>query len=151
MKMGMLDKDNNKIIVFDWERALDPDSQSASYVQYSYARATRVLEKAPAELLPAPGAEYSFAELSNHETALLETIAKLPEEVGRAAEAYKPVIIATYCFEMADAFNNFYHNCPILRAGSDEQVRSRLALTAAARQALANALGLLGIDAPEMM
>jgi arginyl-tRNA synthetase len=151
MKMGMLDKDNNKIIVFDWERALDPDSQSASYVQYSYARATRVLEKAPAELLPTHGAEYSFAELSNHETALLETIAKLPEEVGRAAEAYKPVIIATYCFEMADAFNNFYHNCPILRAGSDEQVRSRLALTAAARQALANALGLLGIDAPEMM
>jgi arginyl-tRNA synthetase len=151
MKMGMLDKDNNKIIVFDWERALDPDSQSASYVQYSYARATRVLEKAPAELLPKPGAQYSFAELSNQETALLETIAKLPEEVERAAEAYKPVIIATYCFEMADAFNNFYHNCPILRAGDDNQVRARLALTAAARQSLANALGLLGIDAPEMM
>ena len=86
-----------------------------------------------------------------HETALLEMIAKLPEDVSRAAEAYKPVTIATYCFELADAFNNFYHNCPILKAPSEELIRARLALTAAAKQTLANALGLLGIEAPDMM
>ena len=151
MKMGMLDKDNNKVITFDWERALNPESQSASYVQYSHARATRVLEKAPPELLPQVGQEYDFSGATNHETTLLELIAKLPEEVERAAEAYKPVIIATYCFELADAFNSFYHNCPILRAEGEALVRARLALTAAAKQTLANALGLLGISAPEMM
>jgi arginyl-tRNA synthetase len=151
MKMGMLDKDNNKVIVFEWERALNPETQSATYVQYSHARATRVLEKAPAHLLPVPGKKSDCSRATNHETALLELIAKLPEEVGRAADDYKPVIIATYCFELADAFNSFYHNCPILRAEDEELVRARLALTAAARQTLANALGLLGIDAPEMM
>ncbi len=151
LKMGMLDKDNNKVITFVWEQALNPESQSATYVQYSHARATRVLEKAPAEALPREGERYNFASLTAYETALLELIAKLPEEVVRAADAYKPVIIATYCFELADAFNSFYHNCPVLKAGSDELVKARLALTAASKQTLANALGLLGIEAPDMM
>ena len=151
LKMGMLDKDNNKVITFEFEQALNPESQSATYVQYSHARATRVLEKAPPDLLPAPGGTYDFTTPEVSETALLEIIARLPEEVARAAEAYKPVIIAMYCFELADAFNTFYHNCPILRAGSDEKVRARLALTAAAKQTIDNALGLLSITAPDIM
>jgi arginyl-tRNA synthetase len=151
LKMGMLDKDNNKVITFVWEQALNPESQSATYVQYSHARATRVLEKAPADLLPKPGEHYDFRNPSLQEINLLEQIAKLPEEVARAAEMYKPVVIATYCFELADAFNNFYHHCRILNAESEEQVRARLALTAAAKYTLANALGLLGITAPDMM
>jgi arginyl-tRNA synthetase len=151
MKMGMLDKDNNKVITFEWEQALNPESQSASYVQYSHARATRVLEKAPPEMLPQPGQTYSFSDPTLHETNLLEVIARLPEEVRRASDNFKPVTIAMYCFDIADGFNNFYHNCPILKAGTEEQVRARLALTAAAKQTIANALGLLGIEAPEMM
>ncbi len=151
LKMGMLDKDNNKVITFVWEQALNPESQSATYVQYSHARATRVLEKAPAELLPKPGEQFDFKAPELQETNLLELIARLPEDVERAAEAYKPVVIATYCFEIADAFNNFYHNCSILKAGSDEKIRARLALTAAAKQTISNALGLLGIKAPDMM
>lgn len=151
MKMGMLDKDNNKVITFSWEQALNPESQSATYAQYSHARATRVLEKAPAPLLPKSGERFDFSALTVYETALLEVIAGLPEEVERAAQAYKPVIIATYLFEMADAFNAFYRNCPILKAGSDELVKARLALTAASKQTLHNALALLGIEAPDMM
>lgn len=151
LKMGMLDKDNNKVITFVWEQALNPESQSATYVQYSHARATRVLEKAPLDLLPREEMHYSFAEQELTETNLLEMIARFPEEVRRAAEAYKPVTITGYCFELADAFNNFYHNCPILKAPSREKIEARLALTAAARQTLANALGLLGIEAPAIM
>jgi arginyl-tRNA synthetase len=151
LKMGMLDKDNNKVITFEWERALNPESQSATYVQYSHARATRVLEKAPQELLPKAGEHYDFRDPNTYETNLLEQIARLPEEVARAAEAYKPVIITMYCFELADAFNNFYHNCPIIKAGSEEKVKARLALTAAARQTIKNSLELLGITAPEIM
>ncbi|MFL5734588.1 MAG: arginine--tRNA ligase [Chloroflexia bacterium] len=151
LKMGMLDKDNNKVITFVWEQALNPESQSATYVQYSHARATRVLEKAPPELLPQPGTQADFSAQTLPETSLLEMIAAFPEEVSRAAEAYKPVTIATYCFDLADAFNNFYHNCPILKAPNEELVKARLALTSAARQTLANALGLLGIQAPGIM
>ena len=81
-----------------------------------------MLEKAPPELLPRPGDQYDFKKPELQEINLLELIAKLPEEVARAAEAYKPVTIATYCFEIADAFNNFYHNCPILKAGSEEKI-----------------------------
>lgn len=151
MKMGMLDKDNNRVITFRWEEALNPERQSATYVQYSHARATRVLEKAPPELLPSADRQYDFASPTPYETRLLEMIARLPEEVARAADNYKPVVIATYCFDLADAFNNFYHNCPILKAPTEEQVKARLALTAAAKQTIANALGLLGIEAPDIM
>jgi arginyl-tRNA synthetase len=151
MKMGMLDKDNNRVITFRWEEALNPERQSATYVQYSHARATRVLEKAPPELLPSADQQYDFASPTPYETRLLEMIARLPEEVARAADNYKPVVIATYCFDLADAFNNFYHNCPILKAPTEEQVKARLALTAAAKQTIANALGLLGIEAPDIM
>lgn len=151
LKMGMLDKDNNRVITFVWEQALNPEGQSATYVQYSYARATRVLEKALPDMLPREEMHYSFVEMELAETNLLEMIARFPEEVQRAAETYKPVGITTYCFELADAFNSFYHNCPILKAPTRERIEARLALTAAAKQTLANALGLLGIEAPEIM
>ncbi len=151
LKMGMLDKDINRVITFVWEHALNPEGQSATYVQYSHARATRVLEKAQPDTLPREGVHYDFKQPELPEMNLLELIARLPEEVERAAEAYKPVAIATYCFELADAFNNFYHNCPVLKAPTREQTESRLALTAASKQTIANALGLLGIEAPDMM
>src|SRR5207237_3915211 len=83
MKMGMLDKDNNRVITFDWEQALNPESQSATYVQYSHARATRVLEKADPALRPSPGQTFNFSGQVLEETNLLELIAKLPEEVAR--------------------------------------------------------------------
>src|SRR5205823_7256841 len=102
LKMGMLDKDNNRLITFVWEQALNPESQSATYVQYSHARATRVLEKAPPGLLPESGETCDFSSQTLPETALLEMIAAFPEEVSRAAEAYKPVTIAGYCFDLAD-------------------------------------------------
>ncbi|NTU75916.1 MAG: arginine--tRNA ligase, partial [Anaerolineaceae bacterium] len=62
----------------------------------------------------------------------------------------KPLNIATYGFDLARAFNDFYTQCPVLQA--DPSVRnSRLRLVAAARQALANSLALMGITAPQAM
>ena len=74
----------------------------------------------------------------------------LPDEVQRAAAEYRPLLIASYVYELAKAFNDFYHACPVLQ--SEEPVRSaRLALVDATRQALANGLALLGIEAPSVM
>jgi len=91
-----------------------------------------------------------FGELKAEELGLLQQIAALPEEVQRAAEQYRPLLIANYAFELAKRFNDFYHACPVIQ--SPEPVRTaRLVLVDATRVALANSLALLGIEAPEEM
>jgi arginyl-tRNA synthetase len=70
--------------------------------------------------------------------------------VQRAAEEYKPLIIASLAYEIAKAFASFYDKCPVIQA--EPKVRAaRLELVMAAKQAMANALYLLGIQAPEVM
>ena len=95
-------------------------------------------------------AAVEFTELQPEELSLLQLIAQLPDEVQRAAEEFRPLLITNYVYEVAKAFNDFYHACPVLQ--SEEPVRSaRLALVDATRQALANGLALLGIEAPSVM
>lgn len=148
MKYSMLSVDNNKAIVFDWDAALNLEGQTGPYLQYAHARACRILEKAEAPV-PRDGSA-GFEALEPQEVALLETIATFPDLVQAAAERYKPLLIANYVFELARAFNEFYRDCPVLTAPSPIR-EGRLALVAAARQTLANALYLLGIPAPEVL
>jgi arginyl-tRNA synthetase len=163
LKYAMLARDNNKVVVFDIDEALSFDGHSAPYIQYAHARACRILERArytPPALsaqLPDDNAhtatqslDLNFGELAPEELALLQQIAALPDEVQRAAEEYRPLRIASYVFELAKKFNDFYHACPVI--DSPEPVRSaRLALVSATRVTLANGLALLGIDAPYEM
>lgn len=146
MKFGMLDRDNTKVLVFDKEEALDFDGFSAPYVQYAHARACRILEKA-AEI---DWGNIQPVELNTEEINLLEAVGGLSDAVDRAAREYKPLYVVTYVYNLARAFNEFYRASPVLRA--DEDVRNfRLALVYAARSVLATGLGLLGIQAPEVM
>ena len=152
LKYAMLARDNNKVVVFDLDEALSFDGHAAPYIQYAHARACRILEHAgitPEELTRA-AAVLDFGELQPEELSLLQHIASLPEEVQRAAAEYRPLLIASYVYELAKKFNDFYHACPVL--DSPEKKRTaRLALVAATRQTLARGLGLLGIAAPTVM
>ena len=99
--------------------------------------------------LPAPRSSLPGA-LAPEELSLLQQIAQLPEEVQRAAEQYRPLLIANYVYDLARAFNDFYHACPVLSSPEPTRAR-RLRLVDATRQTLANGLGLLGIAAPTAM
>ncbi len=152
LKYAMLARDNNKVIVFDLDEALSFDGHAAPYIQYAHARACRILEHARVDDagIIASLAGLDFGALQPEELGLLQAIAALPDEVQRAAAEYRPLLIASYVFELAKRFNDFYHACPVLP--SAEPVRTaRLALVAATRQPLANGLGLLGIAAPRAM
>ncbi len=148
MKYGMLSVDNNKPILFDFEKALSFEGQTAPYIQYAHARACRILEKAGEEGLPEP--DYSGLEVETAEINLFEVLADFPNQVQRAAREYKPLFVAVYLYQLAKSFSDFYRDCPVLRA-PDEVRAARLALVAAVRQVLANGLRLLGIPAPEYM
>jgi arginyl-tRNA synthetase len=154
LKYTMLARDNTKTITFDLEEALSFDGKTAPYIQYAHARASRILEHAgetDASLLARlDDLDSGGPRLQPEELGLLQSIAALPEEIERAATEYRPLLIASYLYDLAKRFNDFYHACPVLQ--SPEPTRTaRLALTAATRRTLANGLGLLGIAAPEVM
>jgi arginyl-tRNA synthetase len=89
-------------------------------------------------------------QLSEFEMQLIDLISRVPREVQRSAANYRPLDIATLAYDLARAFNDFYDKCPVLKA--EPNVRAfRLRLVAAARQAIANTLALLGITAPQAM
>jgi arginyl-tRNA synthetase len=89
-------------------------------------------------------------ELSQQEVQLIDLLSRLPQEVQRAAAEKRPLYIATLAYEIARAFNDFYNQCPVLQAEAPVRA-ARLRLVAAARQAIANSLALMGITAPEAM
>lgn len=143
---GDLSNDRIKNIEFDWDKVLDFSGETAPYIQYSHARICSILRKA--ENWPA---DYDATLLvRDEEQALVGTLARFPDVIERAAETYKPSVVARYLVDVAADFNRFYHQCPVLQA--DNHVRNaRLALIDAVRQVLINGLTLLGISAPKEM
>jgi arginyl-tRNA synthetase len=147
LKYTMLSRDNTKVVTFDWDAALDFNGQAAPYIQYAHVRAGSILRKAGQTLPP----QVDFPDnLQKTEVDLIELMTRLPAEILRAAEEYRPLIIANLSFDLARAFNDFYNTCQVLNA--DPGVRGyRLRLVAAAQQVIATSLRLLGIRAPSVM
>ena len=147
LKYTMLSRDNTKVVTFDWDAALDFNGQAAPYIQYAHVRAGSILRKAEV-VIPEPVAFSN--DLAKGEVDLIELMTRLPADVRRASEEYRPLVIASLAFDVAKAFNDFYNTCQVLNA--DPEVRAyRLRLVAAARQVIATCLNLLGIEAPDMM
>ncbi len=147
IKYSMLDRDTTKIVTFDWESALNFDGQAAPYVQYAHVRANSILRKNGGNI---PKSTPFPTELATSEINMIDLISRFPNEVLKAANELKPLVISSYSFKLAQAFNDFYNQCPVLQV--EEPIRSsRLRLVAAAKQTISNSLALLGITAPEAM
>ena len=131
----------DKPVVFRWEDALSFEGRSGPFLQYSYARASSVLRKGEALEPPYP---FDPRRLSHpEEVALTRVVSRFPRTVAYAARTGHVHSVAGYAHELADQFNRFYHAVPVLHSG--EERASRVALVAAVRQTLGNALDLLGI------
>ena len=151
VRYDIVAKQPTKSITFEFERALDFEAQSAPYVQYVHARACGILDEADGAGVE-PAVEVDADLLSTPaERDLLRTIARFPAVVEEAAEELQPHQVATYTREFAEQFNAFYRECPVLSADDEATRRARLALVAAARVTVGNALSLLGVEAPESM
>ncbi|RQG89112.1 arginine--tRNA ligase [Natrarchaeobius halalkaliphilus] len=173
VRYDIVSKQPTKSITFEWDQALDFEAQSAPYVQYVHARCCGILEEGgalqtrdetddarpPAEAVETDTATVEIerdvdADLleTDAERDLLETIARFPAVVDEAADDLEPHRVATYTREFADRFNAFYRECPVLADDVDpEQREARLALVAASRHTVSNALSILGVAAPRSM
>ena len=125
-------------INFILEDALSFDGNTGPYVQYTYARTCSLLERANEIKLPE-----KCVFTSNDERELVKTLARFPEKVLEAIEAYEPSVVTRYILDVATAFNRFYHNCQILSATDADVVATRIALTKATNYVLGNAFELI--------
>ncbi|PKN92116.1 MAG: arginine--tRNA ligase [Chloroflexi bacterium HGW-Chloroflexi-6] len=146
---SMLSVDNNKDMVFDINEALSFDGRTGPYIQNAIVRANSILRKSKVEGQMS-SSMFDYA-LATHEIELIEQMSRFPGVVQQAANEYRPLLVATYVYDLANAFHSFYHAVPVLQAENETIVAARLRLVAAARQALTNALRLLAINAPEVM
>ncbi len=144
--------DNNKDIVFDMDEALSFDGRTGPYIQNAHVRANSILKKSKVESQTSDVGRSTFDyELTKHEIELIEQISRFPNAVQQSANEYRPLVMAQYAYDLANAFHSFYHAVPVLQS-EDENVRNaRLGLVAAAKQTIVNALRLLDIQSPDVM
>jgi arginyl-tRNA synthetase len=138
-------------IDFDLELAKKQSSENpVYYVQYAHARASSILRAAATEGLSTDDAR--TGDLLDHpaEQALLRALLDFPDTVGVAADRRETHEVPRYAYELASAFSQFYRDCKVL-TDDPALTAARLALVDATRSVLANALGLLGISAPDTM
>ncbi|GJQ51667.1 MAG: arginine--tRNA ligase [Anaerolineaceae bacterium] len=149
---SMLAVDNNKDIVFDINEALSFDGRTGPYIQNAHVRANSILRKAREARYELRDTGYGFDfELTKHEIELIEQISQFPVKVQQAANEYRPLVMAQYAYDLANAFHSFYHAVPVLQTEDENMKNARLGLVAAAKQTIANALRLLDIQAPDVM
>ena len=168
VRYDIVSKQPAKAITFEWEDALDFEAQSAPFVQYVHARCAGILGEAAAAGVEVPGVtaggggdeatvdpdalDVDGAVLeTDEERELLREIARFPAVIEAAADDLEPHTVATFTREFADAYNAFYRECPVVTAEDDELRAARVALVAAAKHTMANALDVLGVEAPESM
>ena len=153
VKYSDLSHDPITDIDFSWDKALALEGNSGPYLQYAYARVCSLLEKAGSGTDGGSGApepmpkDVGFAVSTSSEKRLALQLLEFPGAVVRAAEAYKPSVLADYLFQTAQLYSSFYQSSPILK--SEPSVRAaRLKLCELFGKVLSTGLGLLGIDTP---
>ena len=138
-------------IDFDIELAKKQSAENpVYYVQYAHARIASILRKA-AEAGLAPAADVVGGLSGAPEAALARIVARFPEVVEDAVWAEETHGVTAYATELATQFHAFYRDAKVVDPTEPARSAARLALVAAAKTTLANALGLLGISAPESM
>jgi arginyl-tRNA synthetase len=137
-----------KPMVFDWSKALDFERQTASYIQYSHARACSILRKAVEGGMP--DLDFRGELCTAEERKLVMVLSKLPYFIQRVIKELRPNVFAEYLLSVASTFNDFYRLHPVLRAKSELRMH-RLAIVDATRIVLRNGLELLGIEPLERM
>ncbi len=152
----------NTVIVFDFNEALSTEGETGVFCQYSAVRSNAIFRKleeggeSPDQIRKSANdlnkvAEILSSDAGNDIWSILVLAARLEETVNQAAAANEPAIVAKYTFQLAKAFNLFYHNHKILPE-PDETKRAVLIVVAdRVRRSLTDSLATMGIEVPDRM
>ncbi|MFZ8938368.1 MAG: arginine--tRNA ligase [Nitrosopumilaceae archaeon] len=148
LRYEMIKQDLDKIIAFDLTKSLSLEGDTSPYIQYTHARAARIIEKSG----KTPSIDVDFSLLQDpNELNLVKLIGLFDMQVRDAAKNLSPKVIARYCHDLAVAFNSFYEHVKVLDIGDENLEKSRLCLVNSFKLTVERSLELLGITAPDKM
>jgi len=146
LKYYLLRVDASKRMLFNPEESIDLQGNTATFIQYTYARCRSILRSANLNEV-----HLDDAKLSEQEQALIQHIHMFPYKAKESADTMNPSIICSYTYELAKAYNSFYNANPILKESNENSRSIRLKITSITSELLKKNLGLLGISVPERM
>ncbi len=149
LKYFLLKVDPRKNITFNPKETIDFNGNTGPFIQYTYARICSVLRKAAEEKMDITA--YADVTPGEREISLIQALADFPTVVQAAGQTYSPALIANYVYDLVKLYNQFYHDCSILKE-TDASVRSlRLELSRQTARVIKTGMSLLGIRVPERM
>jgi arginyl-tRNA synthetase len=153
LRYFMLKFTKNSVIAFDLKEALSFEGETGPYVQYAIVRATNIFRKAAlsADEILARQTNLRFLKEDDELWELWLRAGQLSSMIEQCISTTEPAYAAKFAFQLAQQFNNFYHKHHILTELDEERKRFLLATAAVVRRALIETLGLMGIDAPDVM
>ncbi len=151
LKYADLSSDRVRDYVFDWQRMLALEGNTAPYMIYSYVRARSIARRAAREGLRSDTAGARLVIADAAERRLVLQLAQFARVVDGVGDSLEPHRLCNYLFELATAYHHFFERCPVLRADDEATRDSRLALCELVARTLQCGLGLLGIRVVERM
>lgn len=149
LKYFLLKVDPRKNMTFNPKESIDFNGNTGPFIQYTYARIRSVLRKAAEQGIT--DFDYTGITPNEKEIALIQTLADFPATVAEAGKKFAPSVIANYVYELVKQYNQFYHDCPIMREENAGVRALRLALSSVTAEVIATGMSLLGIQVPERM
>jgi arginyl-tRNA synthetase len=147
VKYADLSSDRIKDYVFDYERMLSMEGNTAPYLQYAYVRVQSILRRAGDSSFEAE----SFAITEPVERQLMLQLLRLPRIIEQVGQSLEPHRLCTYLYEVASQVHQFHERCPVLKAPDTTTRQSRLALSDLAARTLKLGLELLGVTVVDRM
>ena len=147
LKYYILKVDPKKRILFDPKESVDFQGNTASFIQYSYARIQSILNGINFELV---NDKYQ-RQLEEKEKDLIKQIDLFPSVISGAAISHNPALVANYVYDLVKIFNSFYQSLPILKSAFHEKKSFRVELSKLAGITIKNALSILGIGVVDRM
>jgi arginyl-tRNA synthetase len=151
VKYADLSQNRTSDYVFNWEKMLATDGNTATYMQYAYARNRSIFREGNEETTLYRTDPPPVALDEPQERALAMQLLRFGEALESAAADYRPSAITAYLWDLAKSFSGFYQNCPVLKAERPELRRSRLLLCDLTARVIQKGLDLLGIRTVERM
>ncbi len=147
LKYFILKVDPRKNMTFNPKESIDFNGNTGPFIQYTHARIKSLLRK----VTPDSGIDIAGASLTEREVALIQRLADYPSVVAEAGRSYSPALIANYVYDLVKEYNQFYHDCPIMKESDVALRQLRLRLSAVVARTIAAATSLLGIEVPDRM
>lgn len=151
LKYFILKVDPKKTMLFNPKESIDFNGNTGPFIQYTHARICSVLRKAEESGLKVADKIDAATQLNEKEMQLAKLIFDFPAVVADAGANYSPALIANHLYSLAKEYNQFYHDCSILKE-EDAKVREfRLALSKLTAKVIKTGAALMGIQVPERM